>query len=67
MVAAGRLIHKENAGNRFGIDNVVPAPAAGIVLDYAVGKTAESTLPGDTEPGTEIYQEIGASPMWPPE
>src|SRR5207245_9478576 len=41
-----------------GIDDMISAPAPGVVLDQRIGKTSDRALPGNAKPRTESYQEI---------
>jgi serine/threonine protein kinase len=52
-------IHKQNAGHRLRIHNMVSAPAAPIVFQQGMSKSAHRALPGDTETTMKIHQEIG--------
>ncbi len=54
-----RTVHKKNSGYRFRIDDVISAPATGIVGDQLICETANCGLPRDPESGIKVHQQIG--------
>src|SRR5262250_1827281 len=53
-------IREQNSRNSLRIDNVVSAPAAGVVLDERVLKPSYRALPRDAIARAEIDQQIGS-------
>src|SRR5439155_22545329 len=52
-------IHEENTGHRFGINDVIAAPAALIVLQQRIGKVAKRRVPLHPVSGSEVDEEVG--------
>ena len=59
LIVAQHAINKQNARYRFGIHNMVSAPAPHIVLQQRTSKSAQSRLPRHTKSGIKIHQHIG--------
>src|SRR5260370_40088488 len=51
-------VGEKDSGDCIGIDDMISAPAPGVVLDQRIGKASDRALPGNSKPRTEIYQQI---------
>src|SRR5258707_15661995 len=51
-------VGEKDSGDCIGIDDMISAPAPGVVLDQRIGKASNRALPGNAKPRTEIYQQI---------